>query len=1167
MAIEAPKMKPLSTSCISPPVEGEHKSINSELWHACAGPLISLPPVGSYVCYFPQGHSEQVAASTQKAVETHIPNYPNLPSQLICQLHNVTMHADVETDEVYAQMTLQPVNSYNKDAVLASDLGLKQTKHPTEFFCKTLTASDTSTHGGFSVPRRAAEKVFPPLDYSQQPPAQVLVARDLHDNVWTFRHIYRGQPKRHLLTTGWSVFVSAKRLVAGDSVLFIRDEKSQLLLGIRRANRQQTPMPLAVLSSDSMHIGVLAAAAHAAANQSPFTVFYNPRTSPSEFVVPLAKYNKALYGTQVSVGMRFRMMFETEESSVRRYMGTITGISDLDSVRWPNSQWRNLQVGWDESGTGERQNRVSIWEIETVATPFFICPPFFRLKRPLQPGMMGEETDFESTTKRSWPWLREEQNILDFQNPLSGLGLEQWMGLQQRHEMVNPAVQLEFYRNMAAAALQDFRTNDASKELCAPQQTLQPCHTLLSVPQQQPQQQELQRQPQISWQEMQKQIQYQQQHLTSQQTILQQNTGLQQLQVNAPVQQLQQQVHLTSSLPQSQQPVQQTSALPQLQQPVHQASSLPQLQQQVQQNSSLQQLQQQHLLLQQLQQHHQQPHQSKQLQQPLPDLKQLQQPLPDLKQLQHRPLQQIPQLQQQQSSLLVHQHIQQPLPPPSQHKNLATPTEQLQQQPQIRQSPLSNQTIENQLHSQELLQHEQTIVEHYPAQQQLPSRQQIQKIQQSSPPHQLARKQSPEHPINGYPQLQPQQSIQLHELESKLQLSSTRPISACNMSVPTRSRSGFTESDVSFCSTSTSANSCPLQNILGRSQSGTVTSEEKTQYASMSRSAPVNTQGSSFISNGVSEAPVTSWFTSNKEPSQSVLQTVPNFQSGEIETPSFGPSFSTMQANAVVEQGFPSLPNQSTSFWFGNNSQDSDVHADPRNSILFGVNIDGPSIDPSTSSPLAARGFNAGKEAPGQLSAESMLTSFSTSKEVKPQLSSASMLSSHSLSIQDLPDNSDVASTVELELEDSSFLQRGSFQKLPQPVRTYTKVYKLGSVGRSIDVTRYKNYDELRRELAHMFGLEGQLEDPKRTGWQLVFVDNENDVLLVGDDPWEEFVSCVRYIKILSPCEVSQMSQDGLDIVNNPPMQLQNGSCSDDQNVWREPPYQNYTNPSRSFNH
>ena len=26
-------------------------------------------------------------------------------------------------------------------------------------------------------------------------------------------------------------------------------------------------------------------------------------------------------------------------------MGTITGINDLDPVRWKNSQWRNLQVG------------------------------------------------------------------------------------------------------------------------------------------------------------------------------------------------------------------------------------------------------------------------------------------------------------------------------------------------------------------------------------------------------------------------------------------------------------------------------------------------------------------------------------------------------------------------------------------------------------------------------------------------------------------------------------------------------------------------------------------------------------------------------------------------------------------------------------------------------
>lgn len=308
----------LSTSGLSQLDPEEKKCLNSELWHACAGPLVSLPTPGTRVVYFPQGHSEQVAATTNKEVDGHIPNYPSLPPQLICQLHNVTMHADLETDEVYAQMTLQPLTpDEQKDTFLPMELGIPS-KQPTNYFCKTLTASDTSTHGGFSVPRRAAEKVFPPLDFSQQPPAQELIARDLHDAEWKFRHIFRGQPKRHLLTTGWSVFVSAKRLVAGDSVLFIWNEKNQLLLGIRRATRPQTVMPSSVLSSDSMHIGLLAAAAHAAATNSCFTIFYNPRASPSEFVVPLSKYVKAVFHTRVSVGMRFRMLFETEESSVRR---------------------------------------------------------------------------------------------------------------------------------------------------------------------------------------------------------------------------------------------------------------------------------------------------------------------------------------------------------------------------------------------------------------------------------------------------------------------------------------------------------------------------------------------------------------------------------------------------------------------------------------------------------------------------------------------------------------------------------------------------------------------------------------------------------------------------------------------------------------------------------
>jgi hypothetical protein len=34
-----------------------------------------------------------------------------------------------------------------------------------------------------------------------------------------------GQPRRHLLTTGWSAFVNKKKLVSGDAVLFLRYAK------------------------------------------------------------------------------------------------------------------------------------------------------------------------------------------------------------------------------------------------------------------------------------------------------------------------------------------------------------------------------------------------------------------------------------------------------------------------------------------------------------------------------------------------------------------------------------------------------------------------------------------------------------------------------------------------------------------------------------------------------------------------------------------------------------------------------------------------------------------------------------------------------------------------------------------------------------------------------
>lgn len=132
-------------------------------------------------------------------------------------------------------------------------------------------------------------------------------------------------------------------------------------------------------------------------------------------------------------------------------------------------------------------------------------------------------------------------------------------------------------------------------------------------------------------------------------------------------------------------------------------------------------------------------------------------------------------------------------------------------------------------------------------------------------------------------------------------------------------------------------------------------------------------------------------------------------------------------------------------------------------------------------------------------------------------------------------------------LDENGLLQcTQSLSPLNPPTRTFTKVYKLGSIGRSVDVTRFSGYHELRSELACMFGLEGQLEDPCRSGWQLVFVDKENDVLLLGDDPWEEFVNSVRSIRILSPPEVLQMTQEGMEWLNSISVQQQTSSSSEE---------------------
>ncbi|KAF2318526.1 hypothetical protein GH714_008639 [Hevea brasiliensis] len=390
------------------------KCLDSQLWHACAGGMVQMPSVSSKVYYFPQGHAEHAQGNVDFG-------HCKIPAMIPCKVSAIKYLADPETDEVFAKIRLIPLS--DRDVVFmedGSDDGLfdgTASQEKPASFAKTLTQSDANNGGGFSVPRYCAETIFPRLDYSAEPPVQTILAKDVHGETWKFRHIYRGTPRRHLLTTGWSNFVNQKKLVAGDSIVFLRAENGDLCVGIRRAKRgigggneclsgwnsfggysgflREDESKLMRRNGNGDMKGKVRAdsviqAATLAANGQPFDVVYYPRASAPEFCVR-ASAVKAAMRIQWCLGMRFKMAFETEDSSrISWFMGTISFVQIADRIRWPNSPWRLLQVAWDEPDLLQNVKRVSPWLVELVSnmpashlSPF--SPPMKKLRIPQPP--------------------------------------------------------------------------------------------------------------------------------------------------------------------------------------------------------------------------------------------------------------------------------------------------------------------------------------------------------------------------------------------------------------------------------------------------------------------------------------------------------------------------------------------------------------------------------------------------------------------------------------------------------------------------------------------------------------------------------------------------------------------------------------------------------------
>ncbi|XP_024026453.1 auxin response factor 18 [Morus notabilis] len=387
------------------------KCLDPQLWHAIAGGLVQIPPINSKVFYFPQGHAEHAKGDVDFG-NTRIPAF------ILCKVSAIRYMADTE-DEVFAKIRLVPLKSDDLDVdddgyVLNN--GTENAEKMTSF-TKTLTQSDSNNGGGFSVPRYCAETIFPPLDYSAPMPFQFMNPKDVHGKSYTFRHIYRGTPRRHLLTTGWSDFVNHKKLVAGDSVVFVRLESGDIFIGIRRAkkciggahefpgrwNQQRGNYGSSqfwgvmgrISNKDSrgkVRAESVVEAANLAASGQPFEVEYYPRASTPEFCVRASAVRAAMQIRWCS-GMRLKMPIETEDSSrISWFMGTISSVDVADPANWPDSPWGLLQVEWDEPDLLQNVKRVNPWlgELVTSMPPIPVSPfspPRKKLRLPQNPDL------------------------------------------------------------------------------------------------------------------------------------------------------------------------------------------------------------------------------------------------------------------------------------------------------------------------------------------------------------------------------------------------------------------------------------------------------------------------------------------------------------------------------------------------------------------------------------------------------------------------------------------------------------------------------------------------------------------------------------------------------------------------------------------------------------
>ncbi|CAA6668401.1 unnamed protein product [Spirodela intermedia] len=330
----------------------EDFSVNPDIWEACAGRSGTIPAVGTSVYYFPQGHAEQALGEVDWESEAEDLSF------FFCRVTGVQHLASRSSNEVFAKIRLERDFMYPKPFSSAGGEKLV-------FVAKVLTPSDANNGGAFSVPRLCADRVFPSLDYTKDNPSQALFVRDLEGNELRFQHIYRGTPRRHLLTTYWPL--SKRRfptrssesrpsvMLATTGNVLPADNCSREIAGQGHASVCPRGRPCSV-DGPSLRGHIL------------------PDRGFPEFVLRRNQVDQALNKLWFP-GIMVKSQMGTEDSTrMPCFQGAVTDIITHPRP-FVRSPWRTLEVTWDEQDGQRNSKMVNPWEMEKIHGPRDLTRP------------------------------------------------------------------------------------------------------------------------------------------------------------------------------------------------------------------------------------------------------------------------------------------------------------------------------------------------------------------------------------------------------------------------------------------------------------------------------------------------------------------------------------------------------------------------------------------------------------------------------------------------------------------------------------------------------------------------------------------------------------------------------------------------------------------------